>query len=125
MVHYGGAIPRNILNAHFAPPPFLNIIFIPNFVHHHFLPKLLQGLRHLLPSILINLISCGASQSTIVLMVFFLQWAIWLPHHKHIMQSPRSPSRNHIFFIVLHSYVKPYKCICFYIYNSIVLHDII
>jgi hypothetical protein len=45
---YVGVIPRNILNVHFAPPHCLNKTFIPNFVHHHFLPKLLQKFKYLL-----------------------------------------------------------------------------
>jgi hypothetical protein len=46
--NYGGVIPRNILNKHFTPLHCLNKTFILNFVHHHFLPKLLQELRYLL-----------------------------------------------------------------------------
>ncbi len=32
---------------------------------------------------------------------------------KNIMNPPLSPSKNYIFYIVFHGYVKPYKCICF------------
>jgi hypothetical protein len=64
-----------------------------------FWPELFQEPRYLLWFILINLINCGASQSTNVLMVFFLQWAIWLAYHQKIM---KSPFRNHIYLFHLH-----------------------
>jgi hypothetical protein len=51
---YVGVIPRNILNLHFAPLHCLNKTFIPNFVHHHFWPKLLQEIKYLLWFILIK-----------------------------------------------------------------------
>jgi len=108
---------RNILNAHFASLHGLNRMFIPNFVHHHFWLKLLQKLRYLLWFILINLISYDASQSTNVSIFFELffgngpfGWSI---------KSLHLPIRNHIFFIVLHNHIKPYKCICFTIWHDI------
>ncbi len=59
------------LDAHFAPPHCLNITFNPILIQHYFWLKLLQKLKYLLWFILINLISCGASQNTNVFMVFF------------------------------------------------------
>ncbi len=49
---------------------YLYITFIPNFVHHQFWSKFLQKIRYLLWFIFINLINCGASQSTNSLMIF-------------------------------------------------------
>jgi len=102
---------------HFASLHYLRRIFIFKFVHHHFWPKLLQELRHLLWFVLIIIFSCGASQNTNVLMIiFFLQWAIWLIYHQKIMKLPPSPQIENTFFtlfsiyIVLHGHVKPYKC---------------
>jgi hypothetical protein len=62
--------------------------------------------------ILINLINIDVSQSTNVLMRFFWVMShLVAHHHKHYEISPLPPQYNHIFYIVLHSYVKPYKCI--------------
>ncbi len=78
--------------------------FNPNFVHHHFWPKLFQALRYILWFILINLISCGASQSTNVLILwffFFWQWAIWLAHHQKHHEIPSFPSKNTSVFPIM------------------------
>jgi hypothetical protein len=50
------AIPRNILNTHLALLHCLSRTFIPKFVRHYFLLKLLQELKYLLGFILINLL---------------------------------------------------------------------
>ncbi len=36
--------------------------------------------------------------------------------------NPLSPSKNHIFYIVLHGHVKPYKYFYFYVYTFHILH---
>jgi hypothetical protein len=55
-------------------PHWLSKIFIPNFVYHHFWPKLLlQNLMYLLWFMIIYLISCDASQNSEF--VFWGQWA--------------------------------------------------
>jgi hypothetical protein len=71
----------------------LNRNVIPKFVHHHFWLKPLQKLRYLLWFILINLISCDASQSTNVYMsvIFFAMGHFWLAYHQKIMESPPCP----------------------------------
>jgi hypothetical protein len=58
-------------------PPLhcLSKTFILNFVHHHFLPKLLQELRYLSWFIFIILITSGASQNKNV-MIFILFFAM-------------------------------------------------
>jgi len=59
---------------------------------------------------MIILINFDVSQSTNVLIRFFLGMSHLVAHHlKHYEIFPLPPKYNHIFYVVLHSHVKPYK----------------
>ncbi len=104
---YGGAIPRNILNSHFAPPHCLSTTFIPNFVHHHFWLKILQGLRYLLWFILINYVIYGASQSTNVIIIICNGSFGW-PLTKNIMNPSPPPPKVEITFFTFFTFTLFY-----------------
>jgi len=104
----------------FPPPHCLNKISIPKYVHYHFWPRLLQELGYLLWFIFVSLISCGASQSTNVLKIlkgFSLggQWVTPIGSSPKVLWNPPPPppTKKIQFYDVLHSYIKPYKLICF------------
>ncbi len=92
---------------HFVPPHSLTRIYIPNFVHHHFLPMLSKKLRYLLWFIIINLIDCGGSQAQ-MFQRFFLQWSTLIgPSPKTFWTPPSSPK------IYLHNFTH----LLFFIYT--------
>jgi hypothetical protein len=55
--------------------------FIFNFFYHHFWPNFFKELCYLMWFILINLISCDASQSIYYYYYYFAR-ALWLAHHQ-------------------------------------------
>ncbi len=120
---------QGIFLMHIVPHLSLSRTFILNFVHHHFLSKLLQRVQVLIVIHIINLINCDASQSTNVLTIIFFQWATWLAYHQKHYEIAPSPSRIHILYIAFIFtfrltvlYTTKNKFTQFYIYTYRVLH---
>ncbi len=102
----------------FCPTSLFCENFNPNFVHHNFWPNLFQELRYILWFILINSISCGASQSTNVLIMWFFFLFGNGPFDylmtKNIMKSPPSQvkiKKYILFHIATHICIKLYRYI--------------
>jgi hypothetical protein len=92
---------------HVAPTHCLSRIFNPNFFHDHFQPRLLQELECLLWFIMISLITCVVSQSSIYLFITMghfdspitkKQFEILDIHHP-------PPNRSYMLLLVLWGYL--------------------
>jgi hypothetical protein len=92
---------------HVAPTHCLSRILNPNFFHIDFWPRLVQELECLLWFILISLITCGASQSSIYIFIAMGHFdsPITKKQFETLEIPPPHPNRSYMLLLVLWAYL--------------------